>query len=117
MEAIRAGAHTLLDDMYRCLNDQVLPDLRKHGVIVESFRDLDADEQRRLRKHFRSEIAPVLTPLAIDPGHPFPFIANLTLNIAVAVDSERGSSVAMIKLPRLLPRFIALDDGRRFVPI
>jgi polyphosphate kinase len=117
MEAIRAGAHSLLEDMYRCLNEQVLPELRNHGVIVESFRDLAPDEQQRLRKHFRREIAPVLTPLAIDPGHPFPFIANLTLNIAAGVDSERGSSMAMIKLPRLLARFVRLGDGRRFVPI
>ena len=117
MEAIRAGAHALLDDMYRCLNDLVLPELRKHGVIVESFRNLTPDEQLRIRKHFIRDIAPVLTPLAIDPGHPFPFVGNLTLNIAVSVASERGAGVAMIKLPRLLQRFVDLGDGKRFVPI
>lgn len=117
MEAIRAGSHALLDDMYRCLNGQVLPELRKHGVIVESFRNLSTEEQTRVRKHFIRDIAPVLTPLAIDPGHPFPFVANLTLNIAVGVAAERGSGVAMIKLPRLLQRFVDLGDGKRFVPI
>ncbi|GAC1431946.1 MAG: polyphosphate kinase 1 [Thermoanaerobaculia bacterium] len=117
MEAIRAGAHTLLDDMYRCLNDQVLPELSRHGVVVESFRNLSPDEQHRVRDLFLRDIAPVLTPLAIDPGHPFPFVANLTLNIAAGVASERGAGIAMIKLPRLLQRFVDLGDGKRFVPI
>ncbi len=117
MEAIRAGAHSLLDDMYRCLNESLFPELGRHGIVVESFRHLSAEEQKRVRKFFVREIAPVLTPLAIDPGHPFPFVANLTLNIAVSVASERAAGVVMIKLPQLLSRFMDLGDGRRFVPV
>ncbi|HEX8254124.1 MAG TPA: polyphosphate kinase 1 [Thermoanaerobaculia bacterium] len=117
LAAMRQQARELLADMYRCLNDDLLPELRARRIIVESFRDLSADEQQKLTKYFRDSIAPVLTPLAIDPGHPFPFVANLTLNIAVTVESGRGGEhVVLFKLPPLLPRFIHVSDGR-FVPI
>jgi polyphosphate kinase len=117
MTAIRQRARELLADMYRCLNDQLLPELRGRGLLVESFRDLGAPEQKRLTDEFRERIGPVLTPLAIDPGHPFPFVANLTLNIAVTVESGRGGEhVVLFKLPPLLPRFIPVGDGR-FVPV
>jgi polyphosphate kinase len=117
MTAIRQRTRELLADMYRCLNEQLLPELRGHGIIVESFRDLGAPEQKRLTDEFRERIGPVLTPLAIDPGHPFPFVANLSLNIAVTVESGRGGEhVVLFKLPPLLPRFIPVGDGR-FVPV
>jgi len=117
MSAMRARCRELLADMHRCLNDELLPELRGQGVVIESFRDLNAPEQEKLRTHFREAIAPVLTPLAIDPGHPFPFVANLNLNIAVTVESGRGGEhLVLLKLPPLLPRFIRLSEGR-FVPI
>ena len=117
MAVMRQRTRELLRDMYRCLNDQLLPELRTAGVVIESFRNLGADEQARLSEEFRTRIAPVLTPLAIDPGHPFPFVANLTLNIAATVESRRGGEhVVLFNLPPLLPRFLPLDE-RRFVPI
>ncbi len=117
MSAIRQRTRELLADMYRCLNDQLLPELRGRGIIVESFRDLGPAEQKKLTDEFRERIGPVLTPLAIDPGHPFPFVANLSLNIAVTVESGRGGEhVVLFKLPPLLPRFIPVGDGR-FVPV
>ncbi len=117
MNAIRQRTRELLADMYRCLNDQLLPELRGRGIIVESFRDLGPAEQKKLTDEFRERIGPVLTPLAIDPGHPFPFVANLSLNIAVTVESGRGGEhVVLFKLPPLLPRFIPVGDGR-FVPV
>ena len=117
MTAMRQQARALLGDIYRCLNDDVLPELRARRIIVESFRDLAVDEQETLRAYFRDSIAPVLTPLAIDPGHPFPFVANLSLNIAVTIESGRGGEhVVLVKLPPLLPRFIHVAAGR-YVPI
>lgn len=117
MTAMRLRIRELLDDMYRCLNDQVLPGLRPHGVIVESVRNLDATQQAELLAVFRNRVAPVLTPLAIDPGHPFPFLANLTLNIALTVESERtGEHLVLIKIPPLLPGFLPVEE-RRFIPI
>jgi polyphosphate kinase len=117
MSAMRQRTRELLADMYRCLGDQLLPELRGHGIIVESFRDLATEDQQRLTEEFRARIGPVLTPLAIDPAHPFPFVANLSLNIAVTVESGRGGEhVVLFKLPTLLPRFIPVGDGR-FVPV
>jgi polyphosphate kinase len=116
MAAMRVQTRELLADLYRCLNDELLPRLRANGIIVESFRDLADDEKTRLSETFRDSIAPVLTPLAIDPGHPFPFVANVSLNIAVTVDSERGEHLVLFKLPPLLPRFLRVAEGR-FVPI
>ncbi len=117
MTAMRQQARALLADMYRCLNDELLPELRSRRIIVESFRELTAEEQEPLSAVFRDSIAPVLTPLAIDPGHPFPFVANLSLNIAVTVESGRGGEhVVLFKLPPVLPRFIHVAGGR-YVPL
>lgn len=116
MAAMRQRTRELLDAMYDCLNGELLPELRQHGIVVESFRDLTPDEQAPLTKHFYEAVAPVLTPLAIDPGHPFPFVANLALNIAVTVESGRGEHVVLFKIPPTLQRFIRVAD-HRFVPI
>ncbi|HEX9984064.1 MAG TPA: polyphosphate kinase 1 [Thermoanaerobaculia bacterium] len=116
--AMRNKAKELLADMYRCLGGELLPAMRELGIIVESFRDLTEAEQQELREHFRTSIAPVLTPLAIDPGHPFPWVANRALNIAAVVASERaGEHVVLMKIPPLLPQFVTLRGGRRFIPI
>jgi polyphosphate kinase len=121
MAAMRTRTRELLADLYRCLNERLLPQLKGNGIDIEHFRDLSPDEQGKLTEYFRDSVAPVLTPLAIDPGHPFPFVANLSLNIAVTVESQRGGEhLVLIKLPSLLPRFIRLDPaggGARFVPI
>ncbi|HEX6098644.1 MAG TPA: polyphosphate kinase 1 [Thermoanaerobaculia bacterium] len=116
MAAMRQRTRDLLDAMYECLNVELLPELRREGIVVESFRDLAAEEQAPLTKFFTESVAPVLTPLAIDPGHPFPFVANLALNIAVTVESGRGEHVVLFKIPPSLARFIRIAD-HRFVPI
>lgn len=112
MAAMRQRTRELLDAMYECLNGELLPELRGQGIVVESFGDLGADEQAPLTKFFLESVAPVLTPLAIDPGHPFPFVANLALNIAVTVESARGEHVVLFKIPPLLTRFIRVADHR-----
>jgi len=118
MRAIRERVRALIADLYACLDGQLLPALAARGVTVESFRDVGPDEQRLLRDRFRRDVAPVLTPLAIDPGHPFPFVANLSLNVAAIVYSERvGEHLVLMKIPPSLPRLFALAGGRRFVPI
>ncbi len=117
MIAIRQRTRELLESMYRVLNEQLLPELRASGIIIESFRDLTDDERAKLTAFFRESVAPVLTPLAIDPGHPFPFVTNLSLNIAVTIESGRGGEhIVLFKIPPLLPRFIRVTE-HRFVPI
>jgi polyphosphate kinase len=115
---MRGRARELLDEMHRLLDSRLLPQLRDRGVTIPDFASLETSEKEVLSRYFESQVAPVLTPLAIDPGHPFPFVANLSLNLAVTVESERaGQSVVLIKVPPLIPRFVALPDGKRFVPI
>ncbi len=110
---IRKNARTLIDEMYGCLDAEVLPLLRTHGISIETFADLTPEEQTRLTDHFDKHIAPVLTPLAIDPGHPFPFLANLSVNIAVKVESPDGEQhVVLIKLPPSIPRFVEIELNR-----
>lgn len=84
--------------------------IEDHGALSES-------EREGLTATFRERFAPVLTPLAIDPGHPFPFVANLDLNVAVMVRSARGSEqIVLFKLPAILPRFVPVGEGK-FIPI
>jgi len=113
LEQIRSHARRLIDDMYACLDGQVLPLLREHGVNIEKFRDLAPVEKMRMSAYFEKHIAPILTPLAIDPGHPFPFLANLSVNIAVKVESSDGEQhVVLIKLPPSIPRFVEVSRNR-----
>ena len=107
---------TRADDAF--LN-HVIPELAEHGIRFSSWQQLDDDDQDFLRSLFRRRIFPVLTPVAVDPGHPFPYISNLSLNLAVMVrDPDEGDRrFARVKVPPLLPRFVVMPDGERFVPI
>jgi polyphosphate kinase len=118
LRGIRERVTALLSEMYRCL-DSLLAALDKAGIRIERFDDLSKKEQAALREHFEKQIAPILTPLAVDPGHPFPFLASRLLNLAVMLESERGDShVAFIKVPLVLPRFIPVPDGGvRYIPV
>ncbi|MGZ7032651.1 MAG: polyphosphate kinase 1, partial [Thermoanaerobaculia bacterium] len=118
MDVIRARARALLGEMYRCLNDRLIPALAREKIAIVGFRDVAEPDRERLSRHFTSKVSPLLTPLAIDPSHPFPFIANRALNIGVIVESERsGEHIVLVKVPPLLDRLIGLSDGRSFVPI
>ena len=117
LKAIREQVKALLRDMYRVL-DGLLPQLRKSGIRIERAEALTAKQHEALAAEFHARIAPVLTPLAVDPGHPLPFLASGALNLAVTLASGEDSHTAFMKVPRILPRFIAIPDTeRRFLPI
>jgi polyphosphate kinase len=99
--------------------DEVVPDLAAHGVRLSSWSQLDDDDEKFLVETFEERIFPVLTPLAVDPGHPFPYISNLALNLAILLrDPETGERrFARVKVPNLLPRFVVMPDGERVVPL
>ena len=102
----------------RLFIDELVPGLAAHGVHVTRWADLDPTERRRLDAFFEERVFPVLTPLGVDPGHPFPYISNLSLNLAVQV-AEPGGSVthfARVKVPPILGRFASPGRGI-FVPI
>jgi polyphosphate kinase len=94
-------------------------DLADAGIHLAEWEQLDAGDRSFLDREFEERILPVLTPLAIDPAHPFPYISNLSLNLAVVVRApgELTRRLARVKVPPLLPRFLVTQDGERFVPI
>ena len=102
----------------RCYAEGLLPALAEVGIEILHWKELLPDEQTRLKQLFKERIYPVLTPLAVDPAHPFPFISGLSLSLAVMVaDPRTGLTLfARVKVPPLLPRFLAVSSSR-FVPI
>ncbi len=101
--------HEQVAEQYRCLQD-VLPALRDKGIVIRTLKDLTPDDLRYLRELFRVHIFPVLTPLAVDPGHPFPHLANKSLNLAVLLrrPGEPEPLFAVVQVPAVLPRLVEL---------
>ena len=95
----------------RCYADGLLPALAEVGIEILHWKELLPDEQTRIKRLFKERIYPVLTPLAVDPAHPFPFISGLSLSLAVMVaDPRTGLTLfARVKVPPLLPRFLAVS--------
>ena len=119
LDAISAKAHELMARHAEVFTASVQPALGAEGITLVHWDDLGVDEQERLRKFFRRQIYPVLTPLAVDPAHPFPYISGLSLNLAVVVVNPTTGKehFARVKVPPLLPRFIAVDArGRPSAP-
>ena len=111
-------ARELADRHARCFSDLLLPALADEGIEILRWKELLPEEQARLQQLFKERIYPVLTPLAVDPAHPFPFISGLSLSLAVMVaDPKSGLTMfARVKVPPLLPRFLSVSASR-FVPI
>jgi polyphosphate kinase len=101
-----------------CFRDQVQPALAEQGIEILRWKELSQDEQDDLHRLFRERIYPVLTPLLVDPAHPFPYISGLSLSLAVMIaDARTGATMfARVKVPPLLPRFLTAAK-RRFVPL
>jgi polyphosphate kinase len=101
------------------LEDSLLPALAEAGLPILRYDQLKAGQKKQLRKYFHSSVQPILTPLAVDTEHPFPFISNLSFNLGALVPDETGGSTRFvrIKVPNNRPRWIALDDGKGFVPL
>lgn len=119
LENIAEHAHVLMARHARVFADDVQPALAAEGITLVRWEHLDQSEQDRLQKYFRKQIFPVLTPLAVDPAHPFPYISGLSLNLAVVVvnPTTGREHFARVKVPPLLPRFIAVDaKGRPSAP-
>ncbi len=117
--AIRTMVNDLVARLTSILHEQVLPQLAEHDITLPRWEELDEDEQAWLAEEFDQRVFPVLTPLAVDPAHPFPYISNLSLNLAVEVrDPVSGDPrFARIKVPTNLPRFLKLPDRDRFIPL
>jgi polyphosphate kinase len=119
LDAITARVTDLVDRQSHIFLDRVVPLLADAGVVLSDWHTLDEDDRTYLVDVFHQQIFPVLTPLAVDPGHPFPYISNLSLNLVVRVVDPVSSEsrIARVKVPPLLPRFVVMPDGERFVPL
>jgi polyphosphate kinase len=115
--ADRVGA--LLARARHCLHDVLLPRLRGIGVRLLSVEELDDEERTKIAAFFDAQVFPVLTPLAVDPGHPFPYISNLSLSLAVELrDPEHGDvRFARVKVPKSLPRWVPTGSPHSYVPL
>lgn len=121
LQMIAARSQKVADRHARVLRDSVLPALTAENIRIVRWEDLDAVQHARLREHFHNELFPILTPLAVDPAHPFPYISGLSLNLAVTVRDRAGSEAsggtgafggehfARVKVPDNVPRFVRVD--------
>ena len=119
LEEIATKARPLAQRHAALFSDDVMPSLTKAGIDVVRWKDLDDTHRGELDTMFSDQIFPVVTPLAVDPGHPFPYISNLSLNLAVLVrePGQRDFRFARVKVPPLLPRFVSFNGDGLFVPI
>ena len=112
LRAISEQAHRLQDEHAHYIIDHILPDLAKEQIMLLSWDKLTAAEQERLSRYYRQQVFPVLTPLAVDPAHPFPYISGGSLNLAVLVENPASgkSHFARVKVPGNLNRLVPVDD-------
>jgi len=115
MDAIRAHLKPKIQQQHNFFQQELRPQLREHGVFLLDYHELDGRQQQYLKDYFESQIFPVLTPLSVDPAHPFPRLSNLSLNLGVAVTNPDTTiqKFARIKVPNNLPRFISLPSDLR----
>lgn len=114
LAAIRERVLALVERQDRVVLDVLLPTLSANALSIVHYRDLDDATKAQLAHYYEENVYPVLTPLAVDPGHPFPMISNLSLNVAVSVRDERTGDErsARVKVPSSLPRFLPVGEGR-----
>ncbi len=119
LREIRRRVDEMVERQARVFTKEVAPALQEAEVTFSDWNDLSDADRAYLVEVFEEQVFPVLTPLAVDPAHPFPYISNLSLNLAVVVrDPDNGEQrFARVKVPPLLPRFFLMPDDRRFVPL
>jgi polyphosphate kinase len=119
LEAIAKHIGPAIEQQVRVFLDEIVPAMAEAGIRIADMSELGKQDREFLRDYFQREVYPVLTPLAVDPSHPFPYISNLSLSLAVTV-RDPGTTrdrFARVKVPGILPRFIPLGDGATFVPL
>ncbi len=119
LDAINKKIAEMMALQRTCLHDLLLPALAEHGIKLVTMDDLTPPEWQVVDEFFESQVFPVLTPLAFDPGHPFPYISNLSLSLAVQVfDPQSGTEhFARVKVPKSLPRWVPFGRAHHFVPL
>src|SRR3984893_10728599 len=119
LHEIRTRVEKLIERQTRLFDEELQPGLADEGIRVVNIGELGKKDLQQVGRYYEQKIFPVLTPLAVDPGHPFPYISHLSLNLAVTVRDphRREHRFARVKIPPVLPRFIPLTDESRYVPL
>jgi polyphosphate kinase len=114
LERISKECHALVRQQYDILNTEVLPQLRARGVHLVRHTDRNEAQRAWVKEYFEQQVRPLLTPIGLDPAHPFPQVSNKSLNFIVSLSGKdafgRGTAIAIVKAPRVLPRVIRLPD-------
>jgi len=114
LESVAADAHALIDEQYALFNDEVMPQLAREGIVILSHLERDEAQRRWVDSFFQKQVRPLLVPVGLDPSHPFPQVANKSLNFIARLAGEdafgRANTIAIVKVPRVLPRVIRLPD-------
>lgn len=113
LRQISEQAHFLCQKQYNCLRHSLLPMLRKQDILLVHFNELDAKQKKQIARYFEHTIFPVLTPLAVDQSRPFPLLANRSLNLAVRLKKGKETHFAVVQVPSILPRFIAVPNEKK----
>ena len=113
-DALAADLHALIDDQYRAFNDDVMPLLHQQGIVILNHADRDEAQRRWVDTFFERQVRPLLVPVGLDLSHPFPQVANKSLNFIARLGGKdafgRQNTIAIVKVPRVLPRVIRLPD-------
>jgi polyphosphate kinase len=114
LAVVAADAHALIDEQYRIFNDEVMPVLAAEQIVIVNHADRNAAQRQWVSQFFHREVQPLLVPVGLDPAHPFPQVANKSLNFIAqlaGIDAfGRENTIAIVKVPRVLPRVIRLPD-------
>jgi len=114
LNRVSAEAQTLVDQQYKLLNQEVLPALREEGIVVLMMAMWNDEVSHWAKQYFKNEVLPVLTPIGLDPAHPFPRVLNKSLNFAVELSGKdafnRSTNIAIVQAPRALPRLIKVPS-------
>lgn len=119
LSAVRTSVDGQYERASKVFVTDLAPRLASAGIGFSDYSGLDEEDRLYMDQQFRERVYPVVTPLAVDPSHPFPYISNLSLNLAVVVRNPESqvTRFARVKVPPILPRFVVLPDGERFVPL
>ncbi len=115
LEALAVSAHAIIDEQYALFNEKVMPALARAGLVILNHAERSAAQRRWVAQFFEEQVRPLLLPISLDPSHPFPLVANKSLNFIVRLGQRdafgRENQIAIVKVPRVLPRVIRLPDA------
>ena len=114
LDVVASQAHALIADQYACFNDEVTPALERAGIVVINHAERDKAQRQWVQEFFERQVRPLLVPVGLDPSHPFPQVANKSLNFIARLGGKdafgRENQIAIVKVPRVLPRVMRLPD-------